>query len=410
MEKSEKKINKETEISNTHVPDKVYAYSLQVRHALYELLDCTGNDIVSIEVFDDIAIEKDDGSTKAIQLKSVLSSNNPISDRATDLWKTFYNWLLSINKEELDADNTSFKLFIAAQRKGNIANYFSDANNIESAEEAWYKAKLEFYDETANEKNLGDQYALYIRNFFNLKNKSSACKIIQKFTLQTIDDKHTTFLYNSFRDKTLVHDDLIENVFIYMLGWIDKRTAELVEAGKPMFISYKEYKAQIIAISREFNQNLSLKELVPRPTNEEIQKEYHALRKYIEQLDFVECDYTDKLEAISDYLRASTNRTLWAKRGDISEISLSNYEEVLLSKWNAKKKIISITEKKLTSIEQGHLLYFRCKENNISIDHISVPDFFTPGCYHALSDDLAIGWHPKYEELFKMGCENDEQT
>jgi len=98
----------EVKLANTHVPDKVYAYSLQVRHALYELQNCSSNDIVSVEVLEDVAIEKSDGTVNAIQLKSVLSNNNPISNRAKDLWKTLYNWLLSVTNHELDVHNTKF--------------------------------------------------------------------------------------------------------------------------------------------------------------------------------------------------------------------------------------------------------------------------------------------------------------
>lgn len=84
---NQKNTDQENTLARTHVPDKVYAYSLQVRHSLYELLRCSTDDVVSIEVLEDVAVEKKDGSVKATQVKSVLSENNPISNRAKDLWK-----------------------------------------------------------------------------------------------------------------------------------------------------------------------------------------------------------------------------------------------------------------------------------------------------------------------------------
>ncbi|GBF33776.1 hypothetical protein DCCM_2887 [Desulfocucumis palustris] len=410
MSKAKNDAVKKTNLSKTHVPDKVYAYSLQVRHALYELLSCSDNDIVSIEVFDDVATQKDDGSIEATQIKSVLSNKNPISNRAVDLWKTFYNWLLAVKASELSSSSTNFKLFVAAERHGEIANSFSNAKTLEEAKKAWKEAKNEFYDKKGKEKNLSDEYALYIRDFFNHNNMLPACMIIQNFSLATIKDNYTTILYNTFCQKVLIPEDLLENVFIYILGWLDKKTAELVESSKVMSITYKDFKFQLIAITSEFNQKLSLKELAPRPTEEEIKSEYDAVRRYIRQLDIVDCNYTDKIEAISDYLRASTNRTLWASRGDISESNLKNYKDELITKWNNKKNIIKLTEKNLSPEEQGKLLYFRCKENSISIGHLCVPSFFTSGCYHALSDDMKIGWHPKYEKLLNEGCENNERS
>ncbi|WP_310832314.1 ABC-three component system protein [Paenibacillus pedocola] len=401
---------KEINLSNTHVPDKVYAYSLQVRHVLYELLSCSGNDVVSIEVLEDVAIEREDGTTDAIQLKSVLSKNNPLTDRSADFWKTLFNWLIAVKDKELQTENTTFKLFVAANRKGNISSLYHDANTLEDAEDIWETSRREFYDAQGNELELGSKYSLYVRHFFSAENKSFATKIIEKFKVQTIETTHTAFIFNSFCQKATIHDDIMENVFDSMLGWIDRKTAEQIEAGKAMAITYKEYKAQLVAITRHFNQNLSLRELAPRPTDQQIQHEYNAFRRYIDQLNLVECDYDEKLEAISDYLRASTNRTLWAKRGDISEVSILNFQEDLIKKWKTKKNIINLTSTNLTAEGQGKLLYLQCKDDSISIDNLAAPSFFTPGCYHSLSDILKIGWHPTYNQLLKTGSENNESA
>jgi hypothetical protein len=405
--KTVKTKKKETRLLKTHVPDKVYSYSLQVRHVLFELLNCNETDTVSIEVFDDVAVEKDDGSIEAIQLKSVLSKNNPISDRAVDLWKTFYNWLLAVNEGELNPDNTIFELVITANREGKIANFFSSANSLEEAEEMWEKARLEFFDDKGREKKLSETNALYINNFFDPLKKHSACKIIKNFKLVIIEKNHTEFLYDTFCQKVMIPNELLENAFIFILGWIDKKTAELIEKGQVMSISFKEFKSQLIAITRELNQNLSLRELAPRPTDQDIENEYSSLKKYIEQLNIIDCNYTEKIEAISDYLRASTNRTLWARNGYISEKSLDDYEEELVARWNNKKKIIDITQRNLSSKDKGSLLYLQCKDERINIDYLSVPGFFTPGCYHALSDELIVGWHPDYKNLLKNGSEEN---
>lgn len=395
----------EVKLANTHVPDKVYAYSLQVRHALYELQSCSSNDIVSVEVLEDVAVEKSDGTVDAIQLKSVLSNNNPISNRAKDLWKTLYNWLLSVTNHELDVHNTKFILFVTADRKGSIASSFQDADTLEKAQAAWESAKQEFYKDTGEEKELSDEYALYIRNFFKPENKLFASQIIQKFCLKTIQTNHTALLYETFCERAMLEEDLGDILFTYMLGWIDKRLSELVENKQPMCISYQEYRTELIAIRREYNQKQSLKELAPRPTEQEVQEEMNALRRYVEQLDVVECDYTEKIEAINDYLRASTNRTIWAKRGDISDGNLTSYQETLVKKWDTKRKILSLQNKhlNLSPEELGKLLYLECKNDPVNIDHLYVPDFFTAGCYHALSDDVEIGWHPNYKDIFMPG-------
>ena len=82
---------------------------IQSHHMLYELLNCEKGDSVSVEVFDDVGVEHPDGSRDAIQLKSALSNRNPVSNKAIDLWKTMYNWMLSAETGELDPENTKYE-------------------------------------------------------------------------------------------------------------------------------------------------------------------------------------------------------------------------------------------------------------------------------------------------------------
>ena len=71
----------------THVPDKLEAYLLQVRYALFELLSYD-NRIVSVEAIDDVAVETD-SEIIAEQTKNVLSSNNPLNNKAVAFWKPY---------------------------------------------------------------------------------------------------------------------------------------------------------------------------------------------------------------------------------------------------------------------------------------------------------------------------------
>ena len=124
---------KEVTIANTHVPDKLYGYGLQVRQMLYELLNCEIGSVVSVEKFDDVGVENGNEKT-AIQTKSALSDRNPVSDRAVDLWKTLYNWLLALKESELPLDSTLFTLVININKSGNIVTWLNQAHDKKEAE------------------------------------------------------------------------------------------------------------------------------------------------------------------------------------------------------------------------------------------------------------------------------------
>lgn len=392
---------KNVNLGNTHVPDKVYAYSLQVRHMMYELLDCKDGDAVSVEVFDDIGVERSDGTKEAIQAKSALSNRNPVSDRAVDLWKTLYNWLVAVQEKEIDIECTNCKLLITVDKHGNIVDSFNNATTDEEACQAWETAKKEFYDEGEIEKKIGNEYADYIQEFFSNKNRSDACSIIRKFKLKTLTKNHTESLYEKFQEKVYIAKSSLDMIFIYMLGWIDKQTAELAEDRKPMVIYSKSFRNELTAKYREVNQKLSLVEIAPKPSKDMINNELDVFRVYIEQLDIVNCDYTDKIEAVSDYLRASANRTAWAEKGDISKDAVSLFSEELVRIWKNKKKILDITQKNSEESERGQLLYFECKDKQVDMGSFVAPSFFTSGCFHALSDDKSIGWHPEYKKILE---------
>lgn len=147
-------MDSEFKIENTHVPDKVYAYMIQIHHMLYELVDCHHGDSVSIEVLDDNGVVRENGTVDAIQIKSATSERNPVSDKAVDLWKTLYNWLMSVKACEVEVENTKFRLFITVNKSGEIVSSFSKAMSTEEAEEAWEFARSKFYDENNEEKIL----------------------------------------------------------------------------------------------------------------------------------------------------------------------------------------------------------------------------------------------------------------
>ncbi|MFJ7663905.1 ABC-three component system protein [Lysinibacillus sp. NPDC097162] len=388
-------------LSNTHVPDKVYAYSIQVKHALYELIQNNGVKNVSVEVFEDVGVETLDNSKKAVQMKSSLSNNNPVSNRAVDLWKTLYNWLISIELGELDVGNTSFTLFVNKECTGVIVESFHKAFEDENAAKAWEIARTEFYDSKNNEKDLAEGYKKFIIYFFDQKNKEAAIKLIKKFKLKTIETKYTEFLFDTFKRVVMIPDELIEFSFDKILGWIDRITSKMVENGYPMVVSYSDYKEEMVDIVRILNQNKSLVELAPYPRKNQIEKEFDQVKNYIKQLGLIECDYTDKIEAISDYLRAASNRTIWASKRLVDSNSIDDFEEELKRTWRNKDQINNITHSHLNEIQQGKLLYFHCQEDKKNIIDRETPVFFMRGCYHALSDSLEIGWRRNYKNLLE---------
>ena len=76
------------------------------------LLEAPPGSFCSLEVLDDTATEHPDGTAHLGQSKSALG-DNPVADRATSLWKTFYNWSQLVQKGLIYPEKTSFELYVS---------------------------------------------------------------------------------------------------------------------------------------------------------------------------------------------------------------------------------------------------------------------------------------------------------
>ena len=172
--------------SNTHVPDKVYSFTLQIRHMLYELISLDSKSIVSTEAYDDVAVDTGSSIT-AIQIKSTQSKNNPIADRAKDLWKTLFNWFQYVKDGMLDLSSTKFLLMVVASHPityGKISQSFIKANDIESAKAALIQAKNELWGVWQEKRDkVPKVYKDYIEVLFNSYNQSVVAAIIMRMDI-----------------------------------------------------------------------------------------------------------------------------------------------------------------------------------------------------------------------------------
>src|SRR3989344_6945110 len=86
---------------------QLLGYSIQYPRALYHLMRCNDGDSVCVECLGDVATVGTDEHVIAEEAKSSISGN-PLTNRSSDLWKTFSNWIQAINDHVLDVNKTKF--------------------------------------------------------------------------------------------------------------------------------------------------------------------------------------------------------------------------------------------------------------------------------------------------------------
>jgi ABC-3C protein len=371
-------------------------YSLQVTQMLSLLLQADGQSSVSLEVFEDVGATSAQGKKLARQVKSTLG-HNPISNRALDFWKTLSNWVDAIDAGILDPNTSIFEIYVSTKKDGRIAEAFSQSKTDQDAQIALEDAitilkasapkKADFPKEKAVEK--------YIEAFLNFE-KAKQIALIKNFSLQFGTGASFADIEKSV-SKGFVPEEILTDVITYSLGWVKKMADACIEEKLPAIIKVDVFRKEITAFIRKHDRRSVLASFASSPNEEEIKQ--GLLKKYVRQLDLIESEDADKIQAVTDYLLASNDRIAWSLKGLIQSQSLLEFEKELVRTWGNLKNKVRLAGKDLPEVEKGQLLYSECGLHKSNLEGLETPGHFTPGSFHALADKEEIGWHLNYKKL-----------
>jgi hypothetical protein len=381
---------------SSNAPGQFLGYSIQIPRALFHLLKAGPGDIVCVEVLGDISTVQADGHLNSEEDKSSMNSN-PLTNKSTDLWKTFYNWIIAINNKEIDVHKTTFILYSNKAGNPGIVNEFHAAASKKEADSAIAVAKDKLKDIDKNH----DIWKYY--NVVVNQNESLLVEVIQKFELQIgigagYDEVQTE----------LVRKHLPANQIQFLLesivGWLHKELTEMIAAKQSARIRWEDFDKHVTVLFDRVRRmeliDFTLKDPIEK---NQIEQQVKIHPCYLKQLDAIDCDVDDKIEAVCDFLRAKVNRDKWIENEIIDEDNASDFQENLISFWRNQKKRIKLTQEKLSTTEQGKLLLLDCKDRQETIRDMRPPSSTIAGTYHALADEPLLGWHPNWEMLFKKG-------
>lgn len=403
----------------THVPDKLHAFTLQVRHLMYELISIDLERIVSIEAYDDIAIEDTNkGNIIAEQIKSVLSNNNPLTDRADVFWKTFYNWIQYVEFGTLNILNTYFRFVVISNHdliSGTIAQSFHNAKSEKEAEKALKEAKKMLWGNKEEKRaSIPESYKSYIEYLFDNKCKQNLLKIIVSFQIELHSKTYDEELYKRFCSQ-IIPAEYSQELFIYMLGWVTEQVNLKTKEGQAAFIHCKEFHDELQKQVTHYNHNSILAAVSVRPSAADTQVEMERQDTYIKQLSLIDMSFDEMLKASSDFLRTSAETTIWAARGFVTSKSFEEYCDGIERIWANKKRMVMFSgDKHDGDSHRGQVLYSMCQDgvDRLNVDGKIVPEFFGPGTLHRLAnapvDEPRIGWHPQYKDILKERGKADE--
>lgn len=381
---------------STDASGALYGFSIQITRMFVHLLQADDGDAVSVEVLDDIATVTDAGITTAEQSKS-RATKNPLSNRAVDFWKTVRNWADAVAQGKIDPEKTTFVLYVAQPHDlGPIAESFVAAQTPRGARAAFETARSELWGmPPAYEKRaaVAEDLRAHLDMVFD-EHASHVPAIIQHMKVlvgegDVLDEARREL------NRLILSANVLDDLLRYGLGALKELVDKCLAAGAPAVVRRGEFKRDLLAWVRKYDRAV-LAPLAPEPNRDDIDRE--QCRTYVRQLEAITSTADDILRAISDFLKAATDRALWAERGDVHETSFAEFQQDLVRQWKARNERIRIAHRDRGEVDRGQLLYAECQEYKAKLQSMDVPEYFTPGSYHQLADALVVGWHPRYRD------------
>jgi hypothetical protein len=373
---------------------QLLGYALQFPRALCHLLKASPGCKVCIEVHGDVATISPSGHIAAEEAKSSVQSN-PVTDKSTDLWKTFSNWVNGVREGEFDVSTTTFVLYRNRSGRPGLAEAFHACTTKEQVDQVLLNMESKFAD-------VDDSHAIwpYYKNVV-LDHPNTLAGVITRFQLETGNGAGYDDVELELRMK-YVPSSQIPTVATYLNGWVVKSATTLISQHLPAILTFEEFEREFMVL---FSRARCL-ELLDFTTHapvsdEEIQNQIRSRPTYLRQVEFVRADDDDLIEAVTDFLKAKTNRDKWIEDELIDEDLAGEFESNLRRFWRNKRKEVNLANKELTKEDRGMLLLSQCQTHKETIRNVNPPPSTIAGTYHALADRPSLGWHEDWEAKFK---------
>lgn len=377
---------------NSNAPGQLLGYTLQLQRALVYLLQAGPGDSVCVEVIGDVGVISDN-SVKSEEDKSSVNKN-PVTNKSSDLWKTFKNWTASVNAKELNLENTTFILYSNHAGKKGIVDTLSNAKTEADAQSA-----IEASKSLLSEVNHDHEIYSYLKEV--LENEDLFLKIILKFEFVLGSKSSDLEVYTELIKKH-IPEGQIGFMREELLGWVTTYIQDKIKNKEYSIITWEEFN-QRFSITFERARRKDLLDFTQNniPSTNEVSSQLKEYPYYIKQLQIIDLEEADQVQAVSDYLRSKVNMAAWIENDIIDESEAEAFDDNLTRFWKNTSKRISITNKSNSPEERGVLIYSDCMSRSERIANQDPPPSTVSGYYHTLADDDRIGWHESWKNILK---------
>lgn len=377
-------------------------YRFQPLYALLVLwkeADDDSNEI-SIETEDDVVLK---GSfTKLYQLKHSTGTANKLTIKNDGLWKTIRIWapyadsdnhkMFFVTGDTIDFSNPLYKLVNGDLNRRNIVSLMTKEAQL--VIDARTKAIA------MNAKKLPYENKIHGCNAFMQLNAKQKLALIDKITIRT-DNFNILQIENQVIEHLgqMVVNKLRPLIAKRLLQWWDNR---ILNSSK---ITKSELLLQLQSLIAQIQDN-NLPDDFTRLSPSSIDNELGGNME--KQIDLVDGGFSRKKRAALARWRARNQREKWISDDILNALELYEYDQQLIDTWADRhepmKDDLENEAEDICKKNGLELLDWTHNDAHLYINPIRSEwkhHYLIQGSYQQLSEELKVGWHPKFFEMLR---------
>lgn len=372
-------------------------YLYQTDWALLELLRGARDrpdQAMTIELFDDVAWDKDGEVQELLQLKHHQKSAGSLSDMSVDLWKTLKVWLDT--PAFADVGGPLLTLLTTSDcGPGTAASHLGPGSDRDTGQ------ALDLLNTAASASTSATTAAA--RAKWIDTPLSSRISMVERIRILggaiRIEDVETHVRSEISWALPIGQEETFLSLF---WQWWRRVALDLLQKRRGR-VDVLEAQQQVQVIRDMFvPDNLPTLVELSQIDEDTLVQSYDA-HIFVHQLRWVNVGTTHLRKAVGDYYRAVTQTTEWIDRSLIGLNELGTFEDNLVDEWERAyadmMEDLDIDADQALRQNMGRELWRKLRDSTgVAVRSRYTDTFFARGKRHELADRHLIGWHPDFED------------
>ena len=384
----------DSEPLTAEAPAQTAGVVFQLRYALLRALEKARKDstaTIGVEKIDDVLLENTDGTRSIEQVKHTASDFAKFSDYSVPLWRTLGNWARLVLSSTVDLATVEF-IFITNVNisPGSALDYLPFSDDRRQPLEASSRLR----GAAASSENMTtepDRTAFLSLSDTQQRAFVHAIRVVSTSGLVDVTSEIESALHY------ICEPSQLTDLTAELEGWWIQRLSEDLGEGRGAIVKLLELEARIAYLREKYKMsNLAIDEADGIAGNPETLSDYIFVR----QLLLLNAREPRILNAQKDFLRARAQRSKWIREARVDPAEVNNYDRSLCDFWCTRFAIMTDEIDESTDENEKRRLgrtLLAWAETQIFPLRGAQAQFLTSGSYHALADEVRVGWHPDYE-------------